>query len=111
MKKKIRLANCGQTSRKSAPPSLLSDLFVLRPEVVVGPVAAGEADDGAFGREVATPRELKQRRNQLAMGQVSGRAEEHDGAWLGDPRPRQRLTQGVRFGKRVRIGHRDRSRQ
>ncbi len=61
--------------------------------------------------KVAAPRELKQGGNQLAVSQVAGRTEEHDGARVGDARPRQGLTQGVGFGKRGRFGHRDRSRR
>ena len=70
-------------------------LLVLGAEFGVGPVAAGEADDRGLGRQVAAPRELEERRDELAVGQVAGGAEEHEGARLGHSGPRQRLAQGV----------------
>ena len=93
LEKKIRLANCGQTLAKVGAAALGQRLFVLGAQVVIGPVAAGEADDRAFGGQVAALRKLKQRRHQLAMRQVAGRSEQHDRARVGDARPRQCLAQ------------------
>ena len=46
-------------------------------EVVVGPVAARHADDGHL--QLAAPHEVVERREQLALGQVAGRAEQDEG--------------------------------
>ena len=56
------------------------------------------------------PGQLVERRDELAMGQVAGRAEEHDGARLGDPGPGQGLPQRVGLGRARRIRHRQSSR-
>ena len=47
------------------------------PEVVVGPVAAGDADDRHL--QLAAPHEVVERREQLALGEVAGGAEQHEG--------------------------------
>src|SRR5208337_4380092 len=78
---------------------LAQRLLVVGAEVVVGPLAAGEADEGAFAGQVTSPGQVKERRHELAMGQVARRTEENDCAGLGHPGPRKRLTQ------RIGIGH------
>ena len=94
------LANCGQTSRKSEPAVLARRLLVVGAEIVVGPVAAGEADDGAFAGEVTAPGQVIRRGHELAMSQVARCAEEHDRTGFGHPGSRQCLTQRVGFRAR-----------
>ena len=88
-------------------PALLGQRFlVVGAQVVVGPVAAGEADDGVFGRQVSAPGQVVERRHELAMGQVARRAEEDHGAGLGHSGPGQGLPQWVRIGRGGRFRHR-----
>jgi hypothetical protein len=46
--------------------------------------AAGYADDGEFFGQEAVLLEMKERGQQLALGQVAGGAEDHDDGGLGD---------------------------
>ena len=84
--------------------ALRQRLLELGAEVVVGPVAAGEADDREFGRAGSPPRQVIQRRDELAVGQVAGRPEQHHRARLGHPGPRQRLSQRVGLGHALASG-------
>lgn len=74
-------------------------------ELLIGPVAAGEADDGVFAGEVAASGEVIECGDELAMGEVAGRAEEDDGAGVGDAGPGQGLPQGVGFRRGGCLGH------
>ena len=53
-------------------------------EVLVGPVAAGEADQAEARRQQAAVGEVVDRRHHLLAGQVAGDAEEHHAAGAGD---------------------------
>ena len=62
------------------------------PEVVVGPVAPGDADDGHV--ELASALHVVERREQLSLGEVAGGAEQHEGIGLRQPptEPRRRAA-------------------
>ena len=51
-------------------------------KVTVGFFAPGETDDGDGGWQIAVGREIIKSGNEFAMGQIAGRAEDHDAAWL-----------------------------
>jgi hypothetical protein len=72
-------------------------------EEIVGPVAAGEADHVEAGRQQPLALEVIERRHQLAVRQVAGGAEDHDGARLGGALHPQPGAQ--RVGHRGCIGH------
>ena len=54
-------------------------------EVLVGPVAAGEADQREARRQQAAVGQVVDRRHQLLAGQVAGDAEDDQAARAGDP--------------------------
>jgi hypothetical protein len=51
-------------------------------EDVIGPIAAGDADDRQV--ELATILHVVQRREQLALGEIAGGAEQHEGVGVGE---------------------------
>ena len=69
-------------------------------ELVVGQLAAGRADDGeVLGQQAAHGRRV-QRRHQLALGQVAGRAEDDEDARLGAAPELQALCERVLLVRR-----------
>ena len=65
------------------------------------PVAAGEADDGELAGGGGRRGQLVERGDELAVGQVAGRAEEDDRARLGHALEAQALAQWVRVMSRA----------
>ena len=78
---------------------VLETLFQLGAKLVVGPVAAGEADDGVFGGEVPSSKQVVECRGELAMRQVAGRAKQHHRTGIGNARPGQRLAEWIDLGR------------
>ena len=62
--------------------------------VVIGTTPDG--DEPELVRQQVRPPELEQRRHQLAMREIAGRAEEHEHAWVGHPLEAEALAQRVR---------------
>ena len=65
---------------------LLDRVVHDRGEVLVGPVAPGEADQAEPRRQQTAVGQVVDRRHHLLAGQVAGDAEEHHPARSGDPR-------------------------
>ncbi len=61
---------------------LLVQLFQAAAEFFVGLVAACEADDVHAGRQLAVDGEIVERGDELAVGEVTGGAENDHRAWL-----------------------------
>ena len=70
-------------------------------EVLVGPVASGEADQREPRRQQAAVGEVVDRRHELLAGEVAGDAEDHQAAGPGDARqpPVARVAQRVVRGR------------
>ena len=81
-------------------------------EVLVGPVAPGEADQAEAGRQQPAVGQVVDRRHQLLAGQVAGDAEEHQPAGAGDPGqpPVLRVAQRVDASGSRGCGHASASR-
>ncbi len=67
-------------------------------EVLVGPVAPGEADQGEARGQQAAIGQVVDRRHQLLGGQVAGHPEDHQDARSGDPREPTILRVAKRIG-------------
>ena len=67
----------------------------LAPEVLVTQLTAGKADDRRFGRQQAGPPQVVDGGQDLAVGQVAGRAEDGDDARRRDLLEAQALAQRV----------------
>ncbi len=85
------------------PRELAHRLAHVARELVVGVGALGDADDAEGGRQVRAEREVVERRNELAVGEVAARAEDDHRTGLGrrlDAEPRaERVRHLVVFGR------------
>ena len=68
-------------------------------EFVVGFVAAGEADDLHAGRQFAIDGEVVEGRDELAVGEVAGGAEDDDGARLRHRAGDEVFAEGIAHGE------------
>ena len=91
------------SSRNSVRACCLDRVVDDLREVLVGPVAAREADQAEARRQQAAVGEVVDRRHDLLAGQVAGDAEDHHAARAGDPRqpPVLRIAQRIGLGHRV----------
>src|SRR4051812_13800673 len=74
---------------------LLDGLLHVLAEALVVLLGAGDADDGEPRRQEPPQHERVQRRHQLLVGQVAGRAEDHEGARIRGAPQRQALLERV----------------
>ena len=95
----------GPGALEVGPPLLGERLLQLAAEGVVGPVAAGDADDGVLRRQVPLAGQPVEGRGELAMEKVAGRAEEHDGAGIDRLAAGQVRAQGIGFDLGRGLGH------
>jgi hypothetical protein len=56
--------------------------FEIAPEFLVTLLAARETDNRHGGRQVAIGRDVVERRDKLAMGEITCSAEDHNATWL-----------------------------
>jgi len=64
------------------PRKLARGFFEIAPEFVVSFWPAGETDNLHGGWQVAIGGEVIQCRDKFAMGEIAGRSEDHNRAWL-----------------------------
>ena len=93
------------------PRVLLDGLVDHVAEVLVRPVAPGEAGERETGRQQTAVGQVVDRRHELLAGQVAGHAEDHHAARARDPGQSlvPLVTQRVAVGTAERSGHLDTS--
>ena len=82
------------------PAELLERCQDLRPERIVVVGAATDGQDHELMGEQVRPPQLVEGRDDLAMGEVAGRAHQDEDGWIRDPLEAEALAQHV--GRRLR---------